>query len=134
MERIYYKAVKKVSLQSVIVSSVNPYAIGYKINQWVYPKNPQAPLFVFNSLEAAKLFTKGLEVWIFTCHIQKHAQQPKKILGGHQLSLIGVFWEKTNLVLPDGSSYPVGALGSIPPGTTFASAVKLLEKIDYVYN
>lgn len=125
-DQIYYKVVNRTDLKSAIVDRENPHCIQYLVNEWACPKNPQAPLFVFETLEHALNFAACEKTYaIYTCHIIRcTVSEPKYILNVFQIEdRIDTYWSIIRLQNDVWSNRP------IIPGTVFADAVKLLEMV-----
>lgn len=101
--------------------------IKYELNSWVAPRETYAPLMIFDTFDAAKLFRDTgsfpEEKWeIYECHAIKSNKKWGYIPDNERLEkIIKAIKNKQNR-----SSF---FEKSLPNGTVFADAVKLLERV-----
>lgn len=129
----FYKVIYRHSPESLPRSIYSGGAcVTYKPGVWTPPVVPGTPLMVFDSLIAAGAFGLSSANELWSCEIKEWRFQPEEGLfyprlsctGAHSESELRRFWDKLPL---SGSSQRL--LTCFPPGTIFASEVRLLEKL-----
>lgn len=119
-DRIYYKCVSN-DLTSAY-AHFSDASVQYKQCEWVYPHIPYSKLFVFNTFETARNFSRGL---IYTCKVYNPQIMLKMVLPGHfsDENIIN-FWRRKKRKKP----YDCFT-GVVYQGTVICDAIMLLEKI-----
>lgn len=131
MGKIYYKVLTQ-ELKSVISRNgpledrfiTENLIIQYKINEWIKPKIKYTKLMVFDNLDDAKYFTRGTQLIIYECKIKNPSKNGPFAIFYHNLASTVMQYikiAKNKKKLPKTST-------SIPPGTVFCSAVKLIGR------
>lgn len=114
--KMYYKVVRSDNTSF----NSNRYSVRYKVNEWVAPILKGSKLFVFDTLEHAKVFlgTNG------TCYFSIYKCEAKNVtLATNRTTteyMMSIFWEN-----PNDYEYK----NDIPVGTLWADEVKLVEKV-----
>lgn len=143
MAKIYYKVVYHDNSQlfSVIKSDRTlacgrlreNYAIEYKLNEWVYPKQQYTNLMCFKTQEDAisfrySNFALNLElpnIFIFKCHVKS----PRRV--GVFVKLDEwKFFDELERMIERRKQHKKLWKSTWPDGTIFCSAIKLLERVE----
>lgn len=142
--KIYYKVVTH-DLQSAIINpylerhishykynATKDFCVQYKINEWVKPEKPGTKLMVFSNLDDAKEFAlfQGIHLLIYKCSVRNPTKHgfitDLDKLGYIYPTLIKRIKQKKKIT----DLYQECEKNSIPEGTVFCSAVKLLEEVN----
>lgn len=116
--KIGYKVVKTNGKSAII--SRDDFAVEYKFKEWAYPKFKEAPLMVFETLADAEDFRNG-ERWnyliIYKCEYKKSKKKWGWCLDNiADVVNLKIYKKKVSHLFE-----------SLPPGTIFADAVKLIK-------
>lgn len=117
---IGYKVVNRYSKSAII--SRSDFAVEYKVGEWVYPKFKEAPLMVFRTLGEAEGF-RDREHWhnliIWKCEYKKSKKEWGWCLDDiANVVKLKIYKKKVSHLFD-----------SLPSGTVFADAVKLIGRV-----
>lgn len=128
MTQIFYKVVQRNTLASYNVGH-NPYyiesglSIRYSIGDWTYPKVKRTKLFVFKDLQAARnLVGRDKSYYsIYSCEVKNPKDYGPVNINNTEVLLEAIKNKKKYKHLIN--------MKSVPDGTIFCDAVKLIEEI-----
>ncbi len=131
-QKIYYKCVRvhNTQLTSYVISSRNSFCVQYKLDKWIYPSVSGTKLFVFETLEDAKNFTRhGYSFAIFECNVI-NPQNKYSIFHCSKYNFV-------NLTIVEGmlrlrkqrKKFTHLQIGDMPKNTVVCDAIKLTKGI-----